>query len=92
MRLFATTRLLLLLVLAAPWAQAAEFTPAQRAEIVAIVVEIEAAGAGNCFPKITHGNPAGERFNAPRFRFRRRDLLDGACRITGLPSHAAEFL
>jgi protein-disulfide isomerase len=37
MRLFATTRLLLLLVLAAPCAQAAEFTPAQRAEIVAIV-------------------------------------------------------
>ncbi|HVA95141.1 MAG TPA: hypothetical protein VNI36_09610 [Candidatus Dormibacteraeota bacterium] len=62
------------------------------AETVAIVVEIEAAGAGNCFPKITHGNSAGERFEAPRFRFRRRDLLDAACRITGLPSHAAEFL
>jgi protein-disulfide isomerase len=37
MRLFATTRLLLPLVLAAPCAQAAEFTPKQRAEIVAVV-------------------------------------------------------
>jgi|ERR1700677_4641863 protein-disulfide isomerase len=37
MRLLATARLLLLLVLLAPRAHAAEFTPVQRAEIVAIV-------------------------------------------------------